>query len=478
VAKVLYWLNLHLGDGSNIVLGHLVVLVGVAQLALVWYLLDRSGLSLPERALGLVLTSVLLFSMNGSWNFFKSMSGAAWLTANLFAVVAIVLRQQDRSWAAGAAASLATICYGTGLAAWPAVLAVGMVRRPWRTWWRELPMVVGLLVGYGWYQRSRGGVDLGAPTVGQLASTLITLLDAPLRGDLRAVTTAAVLVTGALCLRALLRRDLHAAPWVGVAVYGLVSCTFIAYGRWARMGDQPGSRYHSLAAYFWIAATLLVLLAARSQVRRWVPSTQGRRRPLTLAVTATLLVGPVIALSWVPGTEETRAMEARAAVQDQAAAALRLGLGTDLKFMFGFFGVFEGDLSGMRRLGQYPFSDRWDDDCGLLGTVVDPASFEHAPQGLTGGWAPQTLPGGVILRSRLPDLDPIRCVVAVADDDRVIGVGVLDDRRDPAGAGKVRSVEIVAEDDHPTYRAIVFVEGRRSGILLDRGLRAEQIERD
>ena len=151
-AKVLYWLNLRIGDGSNITLGYVVVTLAVAQVLLLRHLLTRSPLTFTERSLMLVLSAGLLFGMNGSWSFTKSMSGAAWFTANLFAVTAIVLRQKDRSWLAGGSAALAMISYGTGLSAWPAVAAVGLARRPWREWWRELPMVAGFVVGFLWYQ--------------------------------------------------------------------------------------------------------------------------------------------------------------------------------------------------------------------------------------------------------------------------------------------------------------------------------------
>ena len=108
VAKSLYALNLQLFDGSNATLALAVLLVGILQLVAVGVLLARSRLSFAERSLVLILSSVLLFSMNGAWNYVLAMSGAAWLTANVLVLAAIVLRQHDRTWGAFALGVLAT----------------------------------------------------------------------------------------------------------------------------------------------------------------------------------------------------------------------------------------------------------------------------------------------------------------------------------------------------------------------------------
>ena len=89
-AKILYWLNLQATGGSNISLGLVVVAIVLAQLGVLLVIARDLGRRWPLLPPLLVaLAGVLLLGRQGAWHFMKSMSGAAWLTANLFAISAI-----------------------------------------------------------------------------------------------------------------------------------------------------------------------------------------------------------------------------------------------------------------------------------------------------------------------------------------------------------------------------------------------------
>ena len=85
------------------------------------------------------------------------MSGAAWLSANLFALIAVYLRSRDRRGWAFAVAIVAGVSYGTGLMAWPAVIATGVSRRPLRDFFhrrrRGVVLVLALRVALVWRTR-------------------------------------------------------------------------------------------------------------------------------------------------------------------------------------------------------------------------------------------------------------------------------------------------------------------------------------
>lgn len=475
IAKVLYWLNLRLGDGSNIVLGYVVVLAVAVQLVLINRLLLRSAFRWAERSLLLILSSALLFGMGGSWNFTKSMSGAAWLVANLFAVLAIYLRQNDRSWLAAASAAAATISYGTGLSAWPAVAVVGMARRPWREWWRELPMLGGAVVGYLWYQSAVDRSSDFNPSLRQLLSAAFELLGAPLRIDGWVIPVLAALVVAALAVLALVRTDEESAPWLGLAAYGMATNLSIAFGRWILIQDDPVSRYHSLAAMFWIGATATVLVALRGVVTtRWRDSTPSRLR-ITTAVAAVAVAAPMLALTWDITDDSTPASNA-VTRQDLAAVALRLDLGEDFEWATGW--KEDIDMDVLRGHGQYPFSSRWNRDCGLLGDSVDTDDMPEAPFGVLNATAPGKLPGGVVLNADVPDLESIRCVVAVAPDGEVVGAGVLDDSSNfGVHSDGARGFVVVALDDRPSYRIVVFSSRYPDGAVLETGIDAGAVTR-
>ena len=121
--QLVYWLNIKLFAGSNTSLGLFVMALGLGQLFVVGHILRRSSLAAAVQIALFLVASALIFDLNGTWSFAKSMSGTAWLSANLFALVAVLLRGSDRRLLSLVAAVLAAASYGTGIAVWPAVAA-------------------------------------------------------------------------------------------------------------------------------------------------------------------------------------------------------------------------------------------------------------------------------------------------------------------------------------------------------------------
>ena len=125
IPQLLYWLNIKLFSGSNIALGLLVVAIVCSTAAVLYLMIRRSRIGHTLQLALLTMVVALLFGMAGAWNFIYAMSGAAWLTANFFVVLAVYLRSRDLTVAAFLTAILATLSYGTGILVWPAICAAG-----------------------------------------------------------------------------------------------------------------------------------------------------------------------------------------------------------------------------------------------------------------------------------------------------------------------------------------------------------------
>ena len=150
--KLLYWINLQVTGGSNVALGLVVLGVVLGQVAVVAVLsrdLGRRWALAPP--LLTAAAAYLLFGRQGAWHFVKSMSGAAWLTANLFALLAVWAQLRGRRVLPLVFATLATLSYGTGLVTWPVLILVGLLggtrlRQLWPTFALGLAATVWLQV--------------------------------------------------------------------------------------------------------------------------------------------------------------------------------------------------------------------------------------------------------------------------------------------------------------------------------------------
>ena len=212
-----------------------------------------------------VAASALLFDLTGTWNFSKAMSGTAWFSANLFAITAVYLRSRDRRGLAFGVAVLAAVSYGTGIAAWLAVIATGVSHRPFRQWWREWPYAVGFAATFVWYQLSGPGSDHGGNGPGEIMRGAASMLGFVLgaHGTLgEAIGSVALFGVPALVIGlGVFSRAAGVPGWIGVATFGWIGTLELFYGRPAAAGDQ--NRYSSLAALTWIGFAALMLFAIR-----------------------------------------------------------------------------------------------------------------------------------------------------------------------------------------------------------------------
>ena len=230
------------------------------------------------------------------------MSGTAWFTANLFAISAVYLRSRDRRWPSFAIAVLAAISYGTGIVAWPAVIATGASRRPVRQWWREWPYAVGFAVTFVWYRLSDPGnsypsdpVEIVRGAAGMLGFVFgFSGVAGELVGCV-ALIGVPTLVVGLW----LSSRQAAVAGWIGVATFGWLATLELAYGRVTTTGAQ--NRYSSLAAYTWLGLAALTMYTLRGVGERLAGRrVNGSKTVLTspwmsIVVVVPLFLGAVVA---------------------------------------------------------------------------------------------------------------------------------------------------------------------------------------
>lgn len=241
----------------------------------------------------------------------------------MLVLAAIVLRQHDRTWGAFALGVLATASYGTGMAVWPALVVIGIVRRPWR----------GLVEGAGAGRRLRGrelGADLQVNLTieipfdpGQLLRDVATLLGFGVGIDGsagRLVGYVALAVADPLVAWAVARRVEAATPWAGLTTYGVASCAFIVYGRPNFLGGEP-NRYQSLATLFWVGLVALLVHGYRGAVLGFTADRAPAVRRVTLAAASAVVVLPLLIPSWAAGSAHRRALKNGRTLQDLGAVA-------------------------------------------------------------------------------------------------------------------------------------------------------------
>lgn len=454
-AQFLYWLNIEFFSGSNIALGLIDVVIVCLTLVLLVRMVQQSNLHKALRLALICLSGTLLFGLSGAWNFVLAMSGAAWLSANLFVVAAIYQRSRDRHATTMAAAVLATMSYGTGLFVWPAIIAVGVIRRHYSQWWKEWPYIVGLVL-------SAAVVKLLTNNSGDTSTTdylLVAQLAATFLGDSVGLSGAwsqavgwVVLIGTPLCAAwlALFVRPQAESGWIGLAMYGWCALLVITQGRAIFMtiyGYQ--GRYYSIAALTWLGFSVLVILTLRSLQdlagrpgKLGASGTQGAvygSGGLGQVIAGYLLILPLTLGALITGESEVEKRDSRIYEQQLKEIALRLDV------VDGSVGYLEGftnntrPFDSTRRLeiaGHYPFVEDWALDCGLLHTTL-PASPAPRMGGKLRKVAPEKgldsvtrisgiIPGEAIIEGN------IRCVVVTDPRGLVIGVGALRPKSDDA----------------------------------------------
>ena len=355
VPQIVYFLDAKLFGGTNHELGFFSLLMTLASLVLIWLLLPRSW-SLLVRGLFLVAASAALFCPSGAWNFVRGMSGTAWLTANVFALLGILLASRGRTVLAVLAAALSLLSYGTGFGAPIALIAIALLRRDkrWR-WLLPLGLLLGAAVIYeataSSHQSTSGphGHD-PALLLQTFLTNLATLWD-PSGSSFGLLMGAAGLMAVIACgLRYWAARELLAelVPWWGVLVYSLAASVLISLARnQAFGGNGAQGRYVSLSGLFWIA---LGVIAIRTV-------TAPRELPTrALAILAGVLV------FWASSPPIYANAVSNSAQQDEAAAGLWFGA-TD-PFVSVVY-LPQQQIPRLKGLHAYPFNGHYTVGCGL-----------------------------------------------------------------------------------------------------------------
>jgi hypothetical protein len=354
VPQVVYYLDAKLLSGTNHELGYFAICMALASLAVLWFLLP-SRWSALARVMLMLAASAVLFCPTGAWNYLKGMSGTAWITANVFGLLAVLFAWNRRTGLAVAAAALALLSYGTGFAAPLAVVVVALLQRD--RWWRwALPL--GLFFGGAVvYKLTSNGGTTGkgiSKDPGLLAQTFLTNLSTlwdPTGGTFGLVAGAgglAVLAVGFVAFWT--RRDEYAdlIPWWGVAAYALMAAGLISLGRSeVFLGDGAQARYVSLSGLFWIAVAVVGVRTLRTS------------RELTVGVA---VVAAAIAVFWAgsPPLYQTTASETP--VQNAMAAGVRFNATDPFQPRLQDPAAVVSRLKG---LGSYPFTSDYTLGCGL-----------------------------------------------------------------------------------------------------------------
>lgn len=456
---LLYWLDARLADGDNRVLGMVVVVIAATTVFLLRTALPKE---LPPmmRASMVVAMAFLIFSLHGAHNFIRSMSGSAWLLANLLVIASLLLANRGRWWPAWAVALLACMSYGTSFAVWPALAALAHLRG--ERWWRRLlPLGVGALVIIAW-SLLKPAVDPGGTPASDLGTMLYTFL--AVLGHLWTGTDsgtavlagAAILaVYGILAGNRIARLPVLRFWWV-LGLHAVLASAMIARAR-IDFGTEFGlnSRYTSLSVLASIPAGVLLCYVFYRGVSR-----NGTK----LAVTA-IVAGLV---GFVLGAPTAATIRAENKDHPLQAFALRMGLGD------AFGATLPRNLAPrLQSMGHYPFSGDFTLGCGgpELDSMLDlsamtplpPADGRNPlqPAGSVDRVTPKT-GASTIAGWASGDQDKVRCVVVVDESGKIVGGG-LDSLARPDVAAKLVGISpnvgfTVIAPDSALSRVVVIYE--------------------
>lgn len=431
--QLIYWVNIELFSGSNRVLGIFVCLVVLATIAIL-ALIARSGELRPAEQMGVVaLAGVLLFSLNGAWNFALAMSGTAWLLANLFVALAVHLRASGRLVASLALAVLAAATYGTGIMAWPALMVVGLVLRRPREWWKESFHLAAFIVTYAWYRTGVAPLEAeGTAGITDYLQQTARIFRYPLdaSGAFDLLGWLPTIGIPLLVLWAVLARKTPAvAAWCGVGAFGWFSIAQVSAGRGGSyldiMGDQ--FRYTSLGALGWVALAALSLIALGRAAENLRDRGANWSGPLaTPLLPVAVIVAPLLLVGWVGGSDQVTEMQNRRVKAELTGIAWQLDLGGDASWLVGLVALPDPVTPRLRAMGHHPFVDGWDGLCGAHEKTFDVGGLERVDGA-----------GDVVTSQRRfffdghpmfdgwvdPDLG-VECVVVVDSGGRVVGGGL------------------------------------------------------
>lgn len=349
-ARVLYFLNFRLFAGSNVTLGVIVMGIVAVQIAVLQRhnpLTDRG----PRLAF-LLGTVALLFGSGGIHNFQFSMSGAAWLSANLAAILAFHLMIRSHALPAVLLGVIASASYGTGLLAWPplAVLALGekdgrirrlaMVGAGWVLSWTVYAFLFERPPGRSFPLNPAGVVFRSLTALGVSLTSNVAV----------AIAAGALVVLVALLAVSRCESLTKGGMALALAMYGSLNTGLIAFSR-SDFGDGAGiaSRYASLSALAIIGVVGLVALSHRQA-----------------AVILMVTLGLLASSAGVPRLTSLENFDGQLRTNREATIATILATGE------GYRPIFDSNIRPkLVAIEHYPFDGSFELDCGALGEPIE-----------------------------------------------------------------------------------------------------------
>lgn len=444
VPKLLYWLNARVFHGSNRTLGVFVVLVALVSVVVFVDSARRtSGYRRLDVALVGVVGSALLLSPRGNWYVVKSMSGTAWVTANLMVALALAAESRGRRVLAVGLGLAASFTYGTGMAVWPALLIAGFIRdgRIWRRW----PTVVGGLAVLIWYlppyldrPKTRWTPERTPVDRVQRAMQVLGGYVRPTDDGWTTFIGAALVIVGVIAAGVLvLDRRRRLVPqgsdqldgadgvlvFIGMLIH-TVTATVMIGGAPRLLAISDVSRYAIFGATLLLTVFGLVVAAARSSLGASVMG-RARRGPQVFVGVALLMAGGLVAVGW-SSSPAGRDVTHSEAMQAQMMVAFHLGLVDGSKhWQGGLEEVPVGMEELARRTRHVPFDRPLPYGCDRLLDTIGPE--EVSPEELYGSVArndAKHLVGGTLVYG-FADVgeQEIECVVVVDEAGMVHGTG-------------------------------------------------------
>lgn len=456
VPKLMYWMNNQINGGSNISLGLWIIAIGLIQIAVVALMVRRVHDVSPWVKGGLVIVaSALVFGRLGSWSFMRSMSGAAWLTANLFVLGALYFQASRRRSLVLVCGVLASLSYGTGLLVWPALLVAGLVRdKRFRSQWRTVAAGALMAATYLIMRHHTGGVpSTASPSIRNLIHNAAVTLGSAIGGErtgLDVVVAGSMLFLGLASMGVLIRKgNEEMAPWAGLFAWGVGSALLISDGRSEYVGNFAQGRYYSIGALTVIAVLALIIIAMRPY-RMALP-----------AIGAVLVA--ICGLSLASGSAAVNTTLDQNLSQETLAIALRVGI-AHRSTQWTILEPMPPIETVLKKTDHYPFNRDFTLGCGRIGTKLGTGEIaEPLPHGVSAvqtGRHSEFIPFGELFNgqvSKKPD-----CVLVTDANRQVIGAGStvrLVDSKARAANPDAQSLSAIAPVGVGSYRVFARFPG-------------------
>lgn len=469
IPKLIYAVNYLLTSGSNIGLIAYSIVVGAICSGLLVLLSARALIKTPLRlAVCALLFPLIMLSTKLTHSYFLGMSGAIWLTADLFVVLSLAALARAVATKASiwlllslVSALLGVLTYSTAVYALLVLLAVSFAALLYPPLERIFPkptlvatIVVSVLVLTTlliYRSHPPGHPSLSFDPLQLVLFVLIYLGNAlPLPTVLHPIGGLALLCAGAFslwCLLKLGREEADLLFWTCLFLFGPFNALMTGVGRLGYgVAKAEISRYQSVAALSLIATITLVLMALpKGEVARPIALARGA------IIIALFLSAPLIVLN----PQNLSGYTARNEQKALAEIALRFGIQGDqhLRASTSAPGQLDALLPVLRDARHVPFDDG--SRCEqMIGQTVAPAVEAAAGSievmtsyGMShGGGLAVELSGWSERGGAAAD-----CVIVVDQDQHVIGAGTSISRRPDVENMKGRSLGLVG------WKAVAFM---------------------